>query len=378
MSDEIVIVTPEIAPGCGGVADYTLRLVEHLNAPNARFLVPATAGSQNITSNSQVELVVPRAKALLAKLPASGGKVLVQYSAYGFDRFGYPAWLINALLDWKRNSHGLLVVMFHEIWAFWPVLNKNYVLQWLHRRKIRQLLTVADAVLTSTKSQAEHLAAVSSNKIAIEVVPVGSNISCAASPNSIRDQALAVLFGLQGARIRTLQSMREDLGLIAAARKILKIVTFGAGGTTQGDRHERSLLSDLRLADGFEQRGPLAEEQVSRLLLSAPFALSGLDPLSLSKSCSFMACAAHGVNVISPVAGLTEDEPACWLVSPKELIAGLSEIELDARAQHLREWQERTGSWPQIANKFRAALQFENSGRREPLSICGKDQDITR
>ena len=103
------------------------------------------------------------------------GKVLVQYSAYGFDRYGYPRWLIEALLEWKKETQGILAIMFHEIWAFWPVWNKNYLLQQLHRRDLRRLLRVTDAVFTSTSSQAAHLTALSP-RCPIQVLPVGSNI----------------------------------------------------------------------------------------------------------------------------------------------------------------------------------------------------------
>ena len=82
--------------------------------------------------------------------PPGGGKILLQYSAYGFDRLGYPRDLIRALLEWKEHAGGRLVVMFHEIWTFWPLLNKNFFLQWLHRRAIRRLLESRRSAARST------------------------------------------------------------------------------------------------------------------------------------------------------------------------------------------------------------------------------------
>ena len=86
MNDEVTIIVPELTPGVGGVADYTLRLVEEWGDRVApRFILP------NDIKNG-----------LRAKLPANGGKVLLQYSAYGFDRVGYPRKLLRDLIEWKR------------------------------------------------------------------------------------------------------------------------------------------------------------------------------------------------------------------------------------------------------------------------------------
>src|SRR5450755_2366074 len=157
--NEITIIAPELAAGAGGVADYTLRLVEEWSGRvKPRFILP------NDTKTN-----------LRGKLPASGGKILLQYSAYGFDRIGYPRSLLRTLTEWKKTTGGLLVIMFHEIWAFWPLLNKNRFVQRMHRADIGHLITQADAVFTSTPSQAEHLLKLAP-QCNIQCMPVGSNI----------------------------------------------------------------------------------------------------------------------------------------------------------------------------------------------------------
>ena len=193
MSDEVVVITPEIEPGSGGLADYTLRVVrEWGDRVSVRYIIPRDID----------------AKALAAQLPSRGGKVLVQYSAYGFDHFGYPRRLLQTLGEWKQSSGGLLVIMFHEIWTFWPVLNKNYLVQQLHRRDLRQLLQRADAVFTSTAGQAEHLRALAPDK-QVDLLPVGSNISAVARLTGARTPGVAVLFGLQGSRLHVLSKMQD-------------------------------------------------------------------------------------------------------------------------------------------------------------------------
>lgn len=328
MSDDIVVITPEIAPGAGGVADYTLRVVEHWS------------GSVSVRFITSKDLRPPGR-------PAFGGKILLQYSSYGFDHFGYPRRLLRALRDWKHETAGRLVIMFHEIWTFWPVLNKNYLIQHLHRRDLGRLIAAADAVFTSTSSQAEHLRRLSPAST-IEVLPVGSNITPVRENAAVREPGLAVLFGLQGSRIKALRAMRAEL----MSQRITKIVTAGGGNTPATNRAEAQLLGKH-----FEQRGALPEAGISELLARAEFGISAQDELSITKSGTFMAYAAHGLNILSPYAGPARTEPLCWATHPSELLGGIADEELKSRAENLRSWQERTCSWPRIAERFAIALQ---------------------
>jgi hypothetical protein len=354
MTDEIVIISPESTPGAGGVGDYTLKLLAHWpSLPNLRLLTPKVSRGRGTD-------------AILKQLPATSGKMLVQYSAYGFDRAGYPRDLIRALIDWKTKAGGLLVIMFHEIWGFWPILNKNFIVQFFHRRLIKQLLDCADVVFTSTSSQAGHLRALTP-RTRVHVLPVGSNIRHDEDTDPRRKPGWAVLFGLQSARIRALRKMQRSLSSLAAAGRITKIITVGANG--DGDNEECGLLSGFRLAEGFEQRGPRPEREISELLLTAPFGISGLDELSYSKSGTFMAYAAHGLNIVAACADRSKEEPLCWLIAPHELLQGVSEGELKLRAERLRAWQKRTSSWQIIAAKFADALQL---GERSPESFRGQ------
>ncbi len=339
MTDEIVIISPESTPGAGGVGDYALKLLAHWPRKHSGLLVPKAHD----------------ADAMLKQLPATGGKVLVQYSAYGFDRAGYPRNLIRALIAWKTKAGGRLVVMFHEIWTFWPIVNKNFIVQFFHRRSIKRLLDCADVVFTSTSSQAEHLRALSP-RAQVHLLPVGSNIQCNEDADLARKPGWAVLFGLQRARIRALRKMQSSLRLLAAAGRITKIVTVGANG--DGNAEERGLLAGLGLAEGFEQRGPQPERAISKLLLTASFGISAQDELSYSKSGTFMAYAAHGLNIVAVCADRSKEEPLCLLIDPRELLQGLSETELKLRAERLRAWQKRTSSWQIIAAKFADALQL--------------------
>ena len=330
--EELLIITPEAA-GDGGVGDYARRVVE------------AFPGGASITTE-----IWPVNRERLA----AAGKLLVQYSAYGFDRHGYPRRLIRDLLDWKRLTGGKLVIMFHEIWTFWPRANKNAVVQFFHRRGIGRLVQAADAVFTTTPRQAEYLREFAPHKH-IGVVPVGSNIPVRSDISPPRHHDWSVLFGLVGSRVRALREMHGALCDLARAGRIKRIVTVGGGETGQVEV-ERQLLASIPLQEGFHQLGRRSEAEVSEQLLSAGFGISERDELSLSKSGTLMAYAAHSLNVLSPVANSARPLPVSLFVAPDELLRGLTNGELAKRADQLREWQNRVSSWTSIASVFADAL----------------------
>jgi hypothetical protein len=338
VTGDLIMITPESQPERGGLADYTVRLLENLpGGDKFQVLVPSQGGFQ---------------------LPPSARKILVQYSAYGFDRLGYPRDLIRTLIEWKTKTHGRLIVMFHEIWTFWPVTNKNFFVQFFHRRAIKRLLRHVDLAFTSTASQVEHLRALSANT-PIQFLPVGSNIRRCEDNNLSRNQSWAVIFGLPAARLRTLRKMQSSLTGLAAARVVTKIISVGASSDLEAVEEERRLLTSLQLADGFQQLGAQSECAISRILATASLGAFGQDELSYAKSSTFMAYAAHELNILADFADASKPAPVCWLVAPRELLKRISPAELKTRAQRLRNWQEQTSSWKLIGAKFSEALELD-------------------
>jgi hypothetical protein len=151
--------------------------------------------------------------------------------------------------------------------------------------------------------------------------------------------------------------MQADLQALAHSGIISRIVTCGGGENVETKERERELLEHLRVSGGFEQRGLMEEREVSLLLSEASFAISAQNELSLTKSGTFMAYASHGLNILSPFAGAAKPEPLCWLTSPAELLEAPSLPELPYRAHKLRDWQQRTASWPHIARQLATALR---------------------
>lgn len=341
MGEPVTIISPEMPPTRGGLADYTEQVIAHWpNADGAEAFVPQTKSREGLRTS----------------LLATRGNVLVQYSAYGFDPIGYPRWLIDGLIDWKRENLGRLGVMFHEIWTFWPWWNKNAIVQQLHRRAIGRLLRAADAVFTTTESQAEYLQKIAPS-VRVTVVPVGSNIVPQKIIDARTEVGTAIVFGMQGTRVRALRELSSELQQLAKSQRLKRIVSVGGGNLQALENEEREILSAFPLSGGFAQLGSLAAHEVSGLLAAAEFGIAAQDPLSYTKSGTFMAYAAHGLNILSPHARLAAPEPTSLLTSPAEVLAGLSEEELAGRARGLQAWHERSASWPKIAETFARAMQ---------------------
>jgi glycosyltransferase involved in cell wall biosynthesis len=354
---DVVVITPELSTG--GVGDYTLRLLENWPKTTNVKILSSRNDPASISLLYPLDNLGSYPSAILEQLPADNGKVFVQYSAYGFDSLGYPRKLIRALVDWKKRTRGRLVIMFHEIWTFWPVTNKNFFVQYLHQRAIKRLLQCADEVFTSTESQAEHLRALWPRSV--HVLPVGSNIRRQGDVDPGRIPGCAILFGLQDGRIHALKKMQSSLTSLARAGDVTKLISVGAGGDSHRDAEESALLAAFGLKDGFEQLGPRSEAEVSRLLLTASFGIFAQDQLSLSKSGTFMAYAGHGLNVLADFADVSMPEPICWLVAPRELLGNISESELKTRAEGLAAWQQQTSAWSLIAKAFGEALDLDST-----------------
>ncbi len=340
----------------GGVGDYTEQLIRHWpRGQEFEFIIPKhSAPALAMRDSHNVHEVAADRHAVAARLPEAGA-VLLQYSAYGFSHYGYPRWLVDALLDWKRKRRGRLCVMFHEIWTFWPWWNKNYPIQLLHRRALRRLLDVADAVFTSTASQADHLSRLAPG-IDVDVLPVGSNIIPTDLDAQSKRAGAAVVFGMQSTRLRALTEMASGLRALAAAQRLTEIITVGAGNSTAQDAQERSLLESFGMSGGFRRLGEKTAAEISANLSTCEFGIAAQDPLSYTKSGTFMAYAAHGLNILSNYADPTAPEPMSLLISPAQLMGNLDPAEVTTRAQKLRSWYERTASWPQIAQKIAAVF----------------------
>jgi len=191
----------------------------------------------------------------------------------------------------------------------------------------------------------------------IRVLPVGANIFPSRGIVESREPGTAVLFGMQATRLRTLREMSGSLRDLGQTQRLNRVITVGGSDSSDAKEEERKLLESLRLSAGFQQLGARSADDISALLASTEFGIAAQDPLSYTKSGTFMAYAAHGLNILSSYADSSAPEPMCLLTSPAELSLGLDETERTRRARKLQAWYEDNASWPQIAREFAGALR---------------------
>lgn len=345
------IITPEIEPESGGVADYTIRVVEEWGQ-QVRVL-----SSRMVTSFPSLMTVepLPTTDSEISSLLERSDRVLLQYSGYGFSQTGFPRALLTALRHWKEKQGRRLVLVLHEIWSAHPFWRPAHWRQRRHRRALGSLIRAADSVVTTTEDQARLLRQASGRED-IEVLPVTSSIRRCPEPAK-REEGLAVIFGRLPSRIETLRVLQREIRTLAQAAILQRIVTLGSGAEETALARERELLNSCALTGGFLQLGRVPADEASRVLSTATYALFAQPILSLTKSCTFMAYAQHSLRVIVRPDVMQQSAPSSFLIAPSELLEGLPAAQQEQRAGDLRRWQERTSSWSRIAQRLQTGLE---------------------
>jgi len=291
-----------------------------------------------------------------------GDDVLVQYSGFGFDPKGCPRWMPDVLAAWKLKKKGRRVaIMFHELWTKRPLWDPRVVRSWRHRYSIGRLIKLSSAVYTNTEGYAGWLRALNP-RVSVSVIPVGCNVQVQTIADlASRERGLLVVFGKQGTRMLALHTMKESLARLAQAGRLNQLLIVG--GSPDGAQTELSFARQFLPEEKLGATGFMDDEALSELLARAEFGVSGQDWLSVEKSTTFMAYAAHGLNILSPYAGTDERAPFNWLTGVDELLTDDMQMEqkLRDRSRSLREWYESTASWSAIATKMSAGLRIKNS-----------------
>ena len=150
----IVIVAPQLPPATCGVGDYTFNLVSAWSDISEFHYLVARGAAQSKAQypNLSIDKFECNQESFLTKLAAHEPcHLLIQYSAYGFHRFGCPVWLADALTHWRRQNNGRLAIMFHELWTLSPWWSKQFVIQRVHQWSIGRLVGLADHIFTTTE-----------------------------------------------------------------------------------------------------------------------------------------------------------------------------------------------------------------------------------
>lgn len=357
----LAIVVTNVPPAVCGVGDYNARLLDHWQPDRlVRLLVPGAREMGEVAMLGRAEVVLDplgRGGAFTEAMLRGGDpktSVLVHYSGFGYAPRGYPRGLLNALEGWRQtHPKARLVFMLHELWDTAAEGTWRAPIEWLHRRHLLRVLRLADGILTNTPQHVTRLQAEDPG-LRVRVQPVATNIpllSAGAAPP--REEGTALVFGMQGSRVRSLEALGPGLRDLLASGRLRRILLAGGGAHPRWEPREQACLAALP-ADVVERHAWLAEAELAALLARSEFGVGETEWKDWGKSTVFMTYAAHGLNILSPHAGTRAEAPFCWLTSIDELRAGTAP--LAERAAALQQWYRNTADWPQLVQAYREML----------------------
>jgi hypothetical protein len=306
----IIAIVPNLPPAIDGVGDYALHLARQLRQDrniHTCFIVcnPLWAGSSDVDGFPVHTLSDRSSNALLNLLTCNSQYpfiTLLQFSGYGYARWGCPWWLIHGLERWKKKTgQGQLVTMFHELYnKSAPPWKHNFWTSPIQKYLAVRLVHASDRCLTSGQNYAETLITLSRNKnTQIPVLPIFSNIG---EPQTIpplpsRKKRL-VIFGQQGTRTSAYKSI-SVLDRVCQSLQIKEI--WDIGPSIELTIHSIGECPIIEL-------GQLPAAEISKILLDSVAGFVCYNPKFLAKSGIFAAYCAHGLlPVVHPWSSQTVD-----------------------------------------------------------------------
>jgi hypothetical protein len=347
ISSPDVVISTRLPPRVCGVGTYSWLLHKHradTATPASFFTMDGASESRSFLGLDAITDFSGDPRKLETLLDRAGAAhVLLHYAGRGYQRFGCPIWLPSVLRRWKRKvSRGLLTVFFHEVPAALPKLPHHVVFAKVGAHVIGQLAALADVLVTNTETHASVLRELP-GCAEVHCLPVGSNIEPIHEAPRSRLETEFVLFGLPFGRLQTLQAFAPYIGKWHASGVLEKLHAIGPEDPKL--RRRAAVLLD-RLAPVLVSHGALGERDVSRLLTNARFALTNVTRETWSKSGVFMACAAHGCAAV--IMEKESEAPLCYGIARDEL-GRISASEIESRSAALKDWYERSASWPVTA-----------------------------
>jgi hypothetical protein len=351
-----VVITTRLPPQVCGIGTYSWLLHQHWpgRASNTQFLVVDGA------AKSAVELGVSD----LIEFDASAGKlaraldrigaadILLHYAGRAYHRYGCPIWFPPVLAKWKgKYPSGRLLILFHEMPGNFPITSRHYWIDMCNRRVIRKLAGLADVLVTNTSDHAEKLKQIS-GRSNVQWFPVPSNIPTTEATSAPRIRTEFVVFGLPFGRWQTWELFEADIRSWQASGHLTKLHLIGPPDQ-KFDARSDQLIKRLRDPSVVLRHGMLPVADVSKLLGRARFGLSNATAENWSKSAVFMAFASHGCTVVRKTK--SDALPLRFAIAPEE-VSSLSDLDLDEKANALRQWYEQHADWNVIAQKIFALL----------------------
>jgi glycosyltransferase involved in cell wall biosynthesis len=344
----LLFVSGEYPPDVGGVGDYTRQLRDALSG---------LGWQSGVLSRRQVRRWDARSLVALVRSAPRTGIVHIQYQAGAYDLLGDVCLMPSVLRRLRPRLR--VATTFHDARA--PYLFPKAGL--LRAAAVRLLARSSHAVVAA---DARDLFALGASSARTYHVPIGPNVPCA--PPSGYDRAafrrglglspetLALVhFGLRNAS-KGLDLLLDAVNLVVLQRPDTRLMLVGGevGASDPTDRHTAQRLR-ARLNAHVLQTGWLPSDQLSAHLLAADIAVLPYADGASPRRGSLLACAEHGLPIVSTQPAAPEIAEAVLAIAPTphalaEAILSLAHspsetARLRANAQSLA----ASTTWPSIA-----------------------------
>jgi hypothetical protein len=226
-------------------------------------------------------------------------QLVLQYSGYGFDPTGAPAWLVEALREvTAKDPNARLITVFHELFASVPPWKRAFWYTALQKAAARETLLMSTAALCTIERNQRILRAWN-NRIAVDVLAIPSGVGEPGEVPAIEARRRRMMvFGGQGLRSRAYVLHAKQLASAVEALGIDEIIDIGPGQTSArvvGPAPVRAM-------------GVLDPGEISRQMLNCRAGFVSYYPGYLGKSSVFAAYCAHGVMPVAAIDAKSEND----------------------------------------------------------------------
>jgi glycosyltransferase involved in cell wall biosynthesis len=295
VSNSITHIVPNVFFESDGVAQYANLISKGIESATIRFITPTSYTENHIDrENSGFIVLEPIRHKWIRKLSEFDGPIILHYSGYGYAKKGAPLWLLDVLLDLKRNKpNQQLITVFHELEANGTFFSKAFWIYHLQRFICRTLADISsDILVTHSKNYQALLSHLNYKNYKLKHLPMCSTIG----ERSIADishnnrQSSAIVFGTLGRRKAAYKVHSQLIEQWLDVNQINKIIDIGKGNDG---------IPDNYCGRPVERCGILDNNQIQNHLLNASIGLIEYPPELLGKSSIFAAYSAHGLPTLT-------------------------------------------------------------------------------
>jgi hypothetical protein len=400
MSTVLSHVVPALWPQQSAIGDYALELAIQLRRRHgieSRFIVcdPDRDGPSRAEGFVIRRLRVKSEAgiwSLLGSPKESHTRVILHYSAFGYQRRGIPLWLYCGIRSWLAESLGIgrsqnFHVVFHDSHpSTGSVLQRDYFFrkgqQWL-ARAFHRLSNLS--VVCSRQTQVMLDATNSSRTIWL---PRPSILPLSKKPRCERTRSRLLRFAITGPLNSRVATIRAHGNLLRAfdQKRLLSAVVLVGGSRDNSDpvTDDVDLLQRRVPANRIELVAVSDPQAHSNALATADLLLLPDLIAEAHNTNSFMAALSSGCPPVLPsskqTAPLTENEHFVVSDDSRPCLERLQRMatggHLDRIAEAGRQWYGRHADWSVIARKYLGAL-FDSETQAAVVQNMIADAPIT-